>query len=220
MKTDTKSTAHSFLMDGQNIKKKVFSTHTKSHFFFTDSPQKYKSNSFESFKFNEPEVLHDDWSNYMERFSAPSLSFVNHNAMQALNEFIKALPKKFKTSHWSWYFSDLSKTIDGYMRELHEGDRPMSPPSGESLNYFLRYLPHFADTKGKSYIDRSTGCFGVIVCKNFNILDIQVRKDSDLIFSYATPGTQKNFPSFSGEATIIDSSDAKQIRKILRIVLD
>ncbi|WP_162889544.1 hypothetical protein [Pseudomonas parafulva] len=220
MKTDIKTTAHSFIMDSPNIKKKVFSAPAKSQFFFTNLTQKYKSNSFEPFKFNESEILLDDWSVYMDQFSAPSLSFVKYSATHALNEFIKALPKKFKTSHWSWYFSDLLKTIDGYMRELHEGDRPMSLPSGESLNYFLRYLPHFADSKGKSYIDRSTGCFGVLVCKNFNILDIQVRKDSDLIFSYATPGTQKNFPSFTGEATIIDSSDAKQIRKILRIAFD
>jgi hypothetical protein len=220
MKNNIKNVTRPFITLRNNISPERFSSPIKADFVFSDAPSKYKTNSFETHKFTQTELFLEDWSDFLESVAVLFTLRIKHSISTDLKSFFDSLPEKFKKSHWSWYFSEVINTIDGYVDEMSNGDIPMSPPSIDSLNYFLRYMPHFAESKAKSYIDRGTGRFGVLVCRHLNVLDIQIREDSDIIFSYATPGRKNNFPSFSGEAVIIDSADAKQIRKILRIAFD
>jgi len=212
------------------IPEKKFSSPTKTDFVYSDTLHKFETYKFTASKYTSPERFHEDWAIFMENVSfhkfdelkkcENSISLTSKPLVLQLKCFFDSTPKKFKNAQWSWYFDEMIETINTYFEEATKEDLPFAPPSLESLMYFLRYIPFFADTKAKSYIDRMSGRFGIILHKNKNILDIQIREDSDIVFSYATPGLKKNFPSFSGEAVIIDSIDSRQIQKLLRIAYD
>ncbi|MBV7497856.1 hypothetical protein KW837_26660 [Pseudomonas sp. PDM24] len=212
------------------IPEKKFSAPAKTEFVYSDTIHKYEAYKFTSSKHTSPERFHEDWAIFMENVSCHRLdnlkkcsNSINTNTKPLTLElkcFVDSTPIKFQKAQWSWYFDEIIETINTYFEEATKEELPFAPPSLESLTYFLRYIPFFADTKAKSYIDRMTGRFGIILHKNKNILDIQIREDSDIVFSYATPGLKKSFPSFSGEAVVIDSIDSRQIQKLLRIAYD
>lgn len=135
-------------------------------------------------------------------------------------DFIECTYRQLKNNSYADFLTSVADATSKYLNELEKNKVPMAAPSKDSFVFFLRYVPFFKNFQSTVYIESKSGQFGITLEYGNSLLDLQVKNNSDLIYSYVKPGANGCFPSISGEAILDDSRDAHNVEKILRMIYD
>jgi len=135
-------------------------------------------------------------------------------------DFIECTYRQLKNNSYADFLTSVADATSKYLDERDNKKAPMASPSKDSFIFFLRYVPYFKNFQSTVYIESKSGQFGITIEHGNSLLDLQVKDNSDLIYSYVKPGLNGCFPSISGEAILDDSRDSHNVEKILRMIYD
>jgi len=179
--------------------------------YFSKSDNKDQSSSL----FHEKKSFSIEWLAFVER-----IEFDEHDPKWNFTDFIESTCRNLKHNPYADFLSNIADATSKYLQDYDEKNLPMATPSKSSFIFFLRYVPYFKNFQSTVYIESKNGRFGITIENGTSLLDLQVKDNSDLIFSYVKPGNNGLFPSISGEAVIDDTSDSFNIEKILRMIYE
>lgn len=155
------------------------------------------------------------WQSYIE-----GLVEAPYDPEEILCKFSTQTATKFDREDWIYLVQSTRRATLAYLAEMSSNESTMTAPSSYSLQYFLRYIPTLAPHNLEIYIESTSGFFGAIIKHKKTILNFQISDNSDVIFSVVNPGKNNQFPSFTGEAIIVDAADTGMMEKLIRMVYD